>query len=173
MGEILSPAAAGDCNICQVYWHPQAWCFLEGKNGFGKCTWSFLAKALLSKPGASRLLTSDAPPRWLISRCFAWFEVHFFPFPPIFCFRFLVLCHLSPSNFSYVVTEGKVVEKVNLPPLPSPTIVKWQKAVCHGSSPCFATAEGCRCASEGCFPSQSIWKLSTRAEWDFKAWMKV
>lgn len=88
--EILSPTAVGDCSVCQIYWHPQTWCFLEGKNGFGKwvCVFGILSpklaeavweKTLLSKTGRSRLLTSDISQRWLIFKCCAWFQLHFFP----------------------------------------------------------------------------------------------
>lgn len=43
------------------------------------------------------------------------------------------LCHLSPFNSSFMVTKGKVVNKVSLLPLLSPNIVEWQEAVCHAS----------------------------------------
>lgn len=143
MGEILSPMAAWACNICQIYWRPQTRNFLEGTNVFGKggCVFgvfspkraeTFWEKTSPSKTGISRLLTSDISQCWLIFKCYAWFELHFFA-----CFNFsfrfggFFLCRLFLFNPPFAVTREKVAENVSIPSLPSPNIVKWQKVVCH------------------------------------------
>lgn len=175
IGEILSPVAVGDCNICQIYWHPWTRCFLEGKNVFGKWVCmlgvflpklaeTLWEKTLLSKTGISRLLTSDFSQCWLIFKCYAWFELHFFPSISLLDF-WVYLCHLAPFNSSFVVTRGKLVEKVSsISPFSYCSRVAESSLPRYLSSPCFSTAERCRLASEDCSLSFSLFrKKSSKA----------